>query len=528
MLSTSQQLDLAPHVGPHGEIVPVQLPAEHELIEIAASFGMTLTDASAASFRDLMRGAIGSYNRLDEIQEPTLQVKYPRSPGHRPTAEENPFNAWYWRAEIRGAPDGILSGKRVAVKDNICVAGVPMMNGSRWLEGYVPEVDATVVTRVLDAGGVVAGKAACEDLCFSAGSHTCATGPIRNPHDPAYSTGGSSGGSAALVAAGAVEMALGGDQGGSIRTPSAWCGVYGLKPTWGLVPMTGGMPIAYSVDHCGPICNSVENVARLLTAIAGPDEHDPRTVNACTGDYMGALDTKAKGLKIAVLREGFGHPTGDSRTVATDRMVRDAIGVFRPLGARIQEVSVPMHYDGPHIWTGVILEGAAEMMIKGFALGNNWPGYYTTSLQEAFAHGWKSQPDNVSETVKLVLLLGEYMHRRYHNRYHAKAQNIRVLLRNAYDTVLEDFDIIAMPTIPFPATRIPPADASREVYVDAALNMQQNTCPFDVSGHPALTIPCGKVEGLPVGLMLVGKHFHEHTVLRAAHAFTNAADWTTR
>jgi amidase len=191
-------------------------------------------------------------------------------------------------------------------------------------------------------------------------------------------------------------------------------------------------------------------------------------------------------------------------------------------------VSIPMHYDGPHIWTGVILEGAAEMMLKGFALGNNWAGYYATSLQEAFAHGWRSQPDTVSETVKLVLLLGEYMHRRYHNRYHAKAQNIRGLLRDAYDEILKEFDVVAMPTIPFPATRIPPADASREVYVDAALNMQQNTCPFDVSGHPALTIPCGKVDGLPVGLMLVGRHFDEPTLLRAAHAFAATTDWTTR
>ena len=333
-----------------------------------------------------------------------------------------------------------------------------MMNGSRWLEGYVPDVDATVVTRILDAGGVVAGKAACEDLCFSAGSHTCATGPIRNPHNPVYSTGGSSGGSAALVAAGEVEMALGGDQGGSIRTPSAWCGVYGLKPTWGLVPMTGGMPISYSVDHCGPICNSVENVARLLTAIAGQDEHDPRTVNAVVGDYMGALGHAAQRPEDRRAARRFWSSNGRS-ALTHDRPggTRGDRAVLQSRGASVQEVSVPMHYDGPHIWTGVILEGAAEMMLKGFALGNNWTGYYTTSLQEAFAHGWRAQPDNVSETVKLVLLLGEYMHRKYHNRYHAKAQNIRVLLRKAYDTVLERFDLMAMPTIPFPATRIPAA-----------------------------------------------------------------------
>ena len=130
-----------------------------------------------------------------------------------------------------------------------------------------------------------------------------------------------------------------------------------------------------------------------------------------------------------------------------------------------------MHYDGPHIWTGVILEGAAEMMIKGYAMGNNWSGYYTTSLQEAFARGFRSRPEDVSETVKLVLILGEYMHRHYHNRYHAKAQNLRVLLRKAYDDVLDAYDLIAMPTIPFPATKIPPADCSRELYVDAALNL---------------------------------------------------------
>jgi amidase len=508
--------------------MPVRPPSTEQLQEIANSFGMTLSAKDAESFRGLMAGSIDSYNRLDELAEPKLPVKYPRAPGYRPAPEENRYNAWYWKTNIVGASDGILAGKKVAIKDNICVAGVPMMNGSRWLEGYVPDEDATVVTRILDSGGVVAGKASCEDLCFSAGSHTCATGPIRNPHNAEYSTGGSSGGSAALVAAAEVEMALGGDQGGSIRTPSAWCGVYGLKPTWGLVPMTGGMPISYSVDHCGPICNSVANVARLLTAIAGYDSHDPRTTVARTGDYMAALGQGAKGLRIAVLREGFGHPTRDARTSETDAKVREAIGEFKRLGAVVEEVSVPMHYDGPHIWTGVILEGAAEMMIKGFALGNNWEGHYTTGLQEAFARGCKARPDDVSETVKLVLLLGEYMHRDYHNRYHAKAQNLRVLLRQAYDEVLRDYHLMTMPTIPFPATRIPPADAPREVYVDAALNMQQNTCPFDVSGHPAFTIPCGKIDGLPVGMMLVGKHFDEATLLRAGEAFEQATEWEQR
>src|SRR5882757_7558954 len=254
----------------------VRLPTLEQIDNLGSDFGLVLNADEVAAFQQAFKGPLASYGRLDELVPPTLAPIAPRSPGYRPSASENPYGAWYWKTSIRTGAEGLLSGKKVAIKDNICVSGVPMMNGSVLLEGYVPELDATVVTRILEAGGTIAGKAACEDLCFSGASHTCATGVIRNPHNPAHSTGGSSGGSAAAVAAGDVEMALGGDQGGSIRTPSGWCGVYGLKPTWGLVPMTGGMPISYSVDHCGPICNSVENVARLLTAIAGDDGHNPR------------------------------------------------------------------------------------------------------------------------------------------------------------------------------------------------------------------------------------------------------------
>jgi amidase len=204
-------------------------------------------------------------------------------------------------------------------------------------------------------------------------------------------------------------------------------------------------------------------------------------------------------------------------------MVRVAIDSLASAGASISEVSVPMHYDGPHIWSGIILEGAAEMMLKGYGVGNNVAAYYPLSMQEAFARGMASRIDDASETVKLVLLLGEYLHRHYHNRYHSKAQNLRVLLRAAYDEALRNVDILAMPTIPFTATPIPEIDCPRDVYVDRALNMQANTCPFDVSGHPAFTIPCGKKNGLPVGLMLVGRHFEESCLIRVASAFEHGS-----
>src|SRR4051794_27945641 len=351
----------------------VRLPTLDQIDDLGSDFGLVLTADEIAAFQQAFKGPLASYGRLDELVPPSLAPIAPRSPGYRPRASENPYGAWYWKTNIHTGADGLLSGKKVAIKDNICVAGVPMMNGSVLLEGYVPEIDATVVTRILEAGGTIAGKAACEDLCFSGASHTCATGVIRNPHNPAHSAGGSSGGSAAIVASGEAPMALGGDQGGSIRTPSSWCGIYGLKPTWGLVPTTGSMPISYSVDHCGPMGATVEDVARLLAVIAGHDGWAPRTIAARPDDYMAALGKPMKGLRVGLLLEAFGHRESDPDV---DGRVREAIAELSGLGAEVSEVSIPWHLDGPHVWSGVILEGAAEMMLKGFGVGNNVAAYY--------------------------------------------------------------------------------------------------------------------------------------------------------
>ena len=244
--------------------MPVRTPSLEQLSEIALEYGLDLSEADLQSFQGLVAGALASCDRLDKLPEPALPVRHPRTPGHRARPEENPLNAWYWRCSIRGAGGGPLSGKRIAIKDNVCVAGVPMMNGSSVLEGYVPEADATIVTRILDAGGEITGKAVCEHLCFSGSSFTSDTGPVRNPHHPDFSAGGSSSGSAALVVAGEVDMAIGGDQGGSIRIPSSWSGAYGLKPTYGLVPYTGAFPIELTLDHLGPIAATVHDVALLL------------------------------------------------------------------------------------------------------------------------------------------------------------------------------------------------------------------------------------------------------------------------
>lgn len=501
----------------------VKQPTLAELRRIAGTFGFDMTDADLASFQGLMAGVLASYARLNELVEPKPAVKYPRDSGYRPQPAENVYNAWYYKTAIKGAASGPLAGKRIAIKDNICVAGVPMMNGTSVLEGYVPDVDATLVTRILDAGGEIVGKAVCESLCFSGGSHTPDTGPVRNPHNPRHSAGGSSGGSAALVAAQEVDMAIGGDQGGSVRIPSCWCGVYGLKPTYGLVPYTGAFPIELTLDHLGPMANSTADVALLLEVIAGKDDLDPRQYEVHTAPYTQALTGDITGLRLGIVQEGFGWP--DLSTPAVDACVQQATQHFARLGAQVSTLSLPVHRDGLHIWNAIAVEGATMLMVKGNAMGTNWKGFYTTSLLDFYASSWHQRPNDLSETTKLVMLLGQYMQDRYHGRFYAKAQNLARSLRAAYDEALQQVDLLCMPTLPMQATLIPAPHASREEYVARALEMIPNTAPFDVTGHPALNVPCGMINGLPVGLMLVGRHGEDSTLLRASHAFEHAVAW---
>jgi amidase len=382
----------------------------------------------------------------------------------------------------------------------------------------VPEIDATIVTRILEAGGTVLGKAVCESLCFSGGSHTSDSGPVRNPHDPTRTTGGSSSGSAALVAAGEVDMATGGDQGGSIRIPSCWCGIYGLKPTYGLVPYTGIFPIELTLDHTGPMAGTVPDVAKLLEAMAGSDGLDPRQAGVPSPrPYSTLLTEDISDLRIGIVDEGFGWPELSEQDV--DEAVREAANKFSSLGARVSTISVPWHRDGIHVWNGVAVEGATMLMVAGNSMGTNWKGHYTTSLLDAYARGRITRANDLSETVKLVVLMGQYMQDNYHGRYYAKAQNLARDLGAAYDQALSELDLLVMPTLPLKATKIPAQNASREEYVARALEMIPNTCPFDVTGHPAMNVPCATADRLPVGMMLVGRKWDEATILRAAAAF---------
>jgi amidase len=499
----------------------VQPPTHDQLAAVAGELGLDLTASDIASFQGLFAPSIAAYNLIDAMPDNLPAVRYARLPGQRPPASENAHNAWYIKTTVKGAAEGRLAGRTIVLKDNIMLAGVPMMNGAATLEGYMPDIDATVVERILDAGGTILGKAHCESFCLSGSSHTNATGPVHNPYRMGYSAGGSSSGSAVLVALGEADMALGGDQGGSIRMPASFCGIYGMKATHGLVPYTGIMPIEITVDHVGPMTRTVADNALLLEVLAGPDGYDPRQYNVQTQPYASLLEGGVAGMKIGVVSEGFALPNAEADV---NTKVRAAAARLAALGAVVEEISIPMHLLGGALWTPIGVEGLTQTMMHGDGYGVSRPDLYVTSLMDHHRN-WRSRANEMSETTKLFTLLGSYIRRQHGSRYYGKAMNITRLLRAAYDEALSRFDLLLMPTTPIKAAALPPPGASREVVVEHALNMIGNTAPFDITHHPAMAIPCGLSDGLPISMMLIGKHWDEATIYRAAYAFEQSADW---
>ena len=501
----------------------VRRPAREQIADLGRRLHFGLSADEVDEFVVMVDEALAAHDWLEDRGE-RARGPAEREGGAHPSAEENPLGAWYWRTRISETSDGPLSGKTVVVKDNVCVAGTPMMNGSVVLEGYVPEFDATVVRRVLDAGGTIVGKAVCESLCYSGASHTSDSGPVRNPYDPSRSSGGSSSGCGALLASGEVDLAIGGDQGGSIRCPSSWSGVYGLKPTYGLVPYTGAFPLEMTIDHLGPMARTTADVALLLDVLAGPDGQDPRQnwsetvgISPDASSYSEALGQGIEGLRVGILGEGFGWAGVSEPDV--DEAVRSAARCFASLGANVSEISVPWHRDGGKITIGIACEGATSLLLHGEGMGTGWKGLYSESMMEALALGRRRHGSRLSPTLKLHALAGQWMHDTYHGRFYAKAQNASRLLRQAYDDALTAVDVLVLPTTPIKATPIPPPGISVSESARIAHQMGANTSPFNAAGHPAMSVPCAMSEGLPVGMMIVGPRGNDATVLCAAHAF---------
>jgi len=500
---------------------PPQPPTAEDLGAIASSLGLTLSAADLEEFVRLQEPLLSSYARLDVLFRRFVSDAAPasseqRDPGSPPSPEENRLGAWFWQARIREREAGLLAGKSVAIKDNIAVAGLPMMAGTELLRGFMPTRDATVVARVLAEGGEIEGKTVCESLSSSAGSHTSATGPVRNPFDPSRSAGGSSSGNGVVLASREVDMAIGSDQAGSIRIPASWCGVVGLKPTFGLVPYGGIAPLELTLDHAGPMARTVEDVALLLAAMTGGDQPDLRQDDTGPAGRPVALGGGVSGLRIGVVTEAFRWQASQSDV---DDAVREAAHAFQRLGARAAEISVPWHREGLHVYNAICLEGSAALMGDGMGIVTNVKAADQLPFAEAYASGRRTEPDGLPDTFLRGLLLGEYMRRAYSGRYYARARDLGAHLSAAYDDALSRVDLLALPTAPMKATKLPSSIAGLTERVIRGFEMIHNTSPFNVTGHPSISLPCAISEGLPIGMMLVARHGEEALLLRAAATF---------
>ena len=508
------------------------VPDVDEVVAVAKELGIHLGADEAVMYQKYLVEQLGQLDtfvqaRLEEPKPPMFSTA--REPGYRPGAEEDPLNAWMWKCRIEGAAEGLLAGKTVSYKDHVAVAGIPMSFGSFALEGFIPDFDATVVTRVLREGGTIIGKNVMNGLSggFGTGGAIGDYGRPLNPHNQDHVTGGSSSGSAAAVAAGEVDISFGGDQGGSIRIPAAFSGIVGHKPTFGLLSHFGiSFGSDQSIDYTGPLTRTVEDAAATLQATAGYDPYDPRQTRdvPASMDVLGGLADGVSGLRIGVLQEGF-----DDAEVEVRDLVMAAVNVLAEAGADVSQVSIPQHHTIRAAQAALTGEGALAIFKTGF-FGAFARTYYPASVIAAINKLWASQADVLAPRSKLSLIAAELSRRNYHGRVYAKAQNVRPTYIQAYDAVLANVDVLVMPTciMTAPKNYTPGSylEAVEENLATTNSAGSRNTQPFNYTGHPALALPVGKSSaGLPVSMQLVGRFFDDPLLMRIAYAYQQSTDW---
>ena len=507
-------------IRPKGKIIR---PSLEKIKSIANELYMSPSDQELNDMLDLSDGLLNEFDRLDELIEPAPETEFPiRESIHRPSREEDPYNLFITKCLVRGAESGPLKGKKVGLKDNISLRGIPMTNGSRACQGYIPNVDATVATRLLRAGADIVGKLNMDDMSFSGTSESSFYGAVRNPRNPEYSPGGSSSASGAAVASGDIDIAIAVDQAGSARMPAAWSGVTSIKATHGLVPSFGLTYMDQTIDFVCPITRTVAELAQALEVIAGDDDKDPQWVRGPlkVEQYTKQLKRDMKGLRVALVKESM-EWSGSEPDVSD--AVRDSLAKMSGVGASIEEISIPMFKDAPAIWAGILISGfAATIESNGEGYGHE--GYYNTHWNEFFGKARKTMSSEFPPLVKILLIIARYLRNEYFGVHHSKAQNLRRLLRDEINKQFEKYDILALPTTPMKPTKLRDSISFKEMAMTGTFVIN-NTCPFNVTGNPAISIPCATRLGLPVGLQFVSKHFNEAVLFHAGYAFEQSFDW---
>lgn len=467
-----------------------------ELQELLHSKELTIADLTEATFKRIkeLDPQVDAFLALNEEQA----TKQAAEMDQTDTGERGP-----------------LFGLPIGVKDNIVTEGLETTASSLILKGFNPIYNATVVDKLREAGMVIVGKLNMDEFAMGSSNENSYYKNTKNPWNLETVPGGSSGGSAAAVAAGEVPFTLGSDTGGSIRQPAAFCGVVGMKPTYGRVSRFGLIAYASSFDQIGPITRTVKDNALLLNAISGHDEKDSTSANVEVPDFTAALTGDIQGLRIGVPKEYFAEGVSE----ASKQAVKDALKVLEEKGATWEEVSLP-HSKYALSTYYILASSEASSNLSRFD-GIRY-GYRTEKAGSLLEFYMNTRSEGFGDEVKRRIMLGTYaLSSGYYDAYYKKAQKVRTLIKQDFDKAFENFDVIVGPTTPTPAFKI------GEI-IDDPLTMYANdilTIPVNLAGVPAISVPCGFENGLPLGLQIIGNYFDEETVYRVADAFEQATEF---
>ncbi|WWC67121.1 uncharacterized protein I206_101028 [Kwoniella pini CBS 10737] len=497
------------------------------------------SDKDLDDYTSLLTGIWEIWNKIDTKEEDYIpfvdENRYPRKNVRRPEGEENKLNAWAWKVDLEDTKKdgkGLLEGKTVCLKDTVAVKGVPCLVGTDVLQDWIPNTDATIVTRILDAGGNITGKAVCENLSIWGVSCSANTGPISNIYAPGFSAGGSSSGTGALVGRGEVDLGIGGCQGGSIRIPSSVNGIVGMKPTHGLVPYTGVVGLEPILDHVGPMTRTVLDNALFLQAIAGYDGIDDRSTGGCPSpsqipNYPKLAKEGIAGFKIGIITESLDRPLADKRV---SEVILKAAQRFKELGAEVvEEVSIPEHTLGPDVWAVIGRLGAAKSLMGE---SNGRHGLAMNDLTEKFLPLKGDKVDKMFCSGTNTLINGIWGWENMPPTLMGKSINLVRKMRDAYHKALSKYDILITPTLPMLPAKLPSPDASIRELMENAAGVSLNTSAFNLTGLPALSLPVAflpsLVDGttkLPVGMQIISKNYGEVEIYKAAYAWETNSDW---
>ena len=463
----------------------------YQLAELYQKNGCTQKDAV-----DSLKKAIETKDR-DARQIHAYVTAENLSPRHR-------------KAEKTSKPS--LWGVPIAIKDNICVEGEEITCGSKILKGFVSPYNATVIEKLLNAGAIVLGRTNMDEFAFGSSCETSCYGPTRNPRDPERVPGGSSGGSAAAVADHTAIAALGSDTGGSIRQPAAFCGVVGMKPTYGRVSRYGLIAFASSLDQIGPITKDVRDNAMILNAIAGYDTKDSSSANVPVPDYMEFLGKSIKGMKIGKPKEYFAAGLGGE----TEKIINQSIDKLKSLGAEIVDVSLPHTSYSVNVYYIVAPSEASSNLARFDGVRFGFRDKSAKTLLEMYEN---SRGQGFGAEVKRRIILGTYsLSSGYYDAYYLKAMKVRTKIKDDFDQAFKKVDAIVTPTAPSPAFKLGEKTTNPlEMYLSDIYTISAN-----LAGVPAISLPCGLASKLPIGIQFMGKPFDEGNLYKLAHAFEQA------